>query len=369
MPKRIPPHFIPVSVSASDSLSKSILISTDTQILKLTIRPGLVGHERRLPTTIRQDWIRLNMSDRTSPSLFDIQVNGFAGVDYQQLDLSAEQLRHSVDALHRHNTTRIFLTLTTDSVDNLCAKFRRVETYRAADPVVATTICGYHLEGPYLSPVDGFRGAHRAEYMRPPVWDEFQKIQEAAGGNIRLITIAPEWEGSDDFIRRAVKSGVEVSLGHTDASRDDISRAIDAGARFCTHVGNGVPQQLHRHDNVIQRLLARDELIAFFIPDGIHLPPFTLRNLFRAKPAGKALFTTDAMSAAGAPPGRYTLGNVEVEVGSDRVVREPGRPNFAGSALAPDEAVVNIHSFLSVSAEQAASLIGSSVAALFGIRL
>lgn len=307
------------------------------------------------------------MSDNETSPLFDIQVNGFAGVDFQQLDMSAKQLRHAVDELRGRHTSKIFLTLTTDSVENMRTKFSRIETFRAADPVVAETVCGYHLEGPYLSPVDGFRGAHRAEYMRPAVWDEFQTIQEAANGNIRLVTIAPEWQGSAEFIRHAVKSGVDVSLGHTDASNDDISRAIDAGARFCTHVGNGVPQQMHRHDNIIQRLLARDELIAFFIPDGIHLPPFTLRNLFRAKPAGRAFFTTDSMAAAGAPPGRYTIGNIEVEVGTDRVVREPGRPNFAGSALAPDEAVANIHSFLDIPTNEARKLIGASVAALFGL--
>lgn len=307
------------------------------------------------------------MKSSDCPQLFDIQVNGFAGVDFQQMDMSASQLRHAVDALHERNTQRIFLTLTTDSVDNLSAKFRRAEELRAGDPVIAATVCGYHLEGPYLSPVEGYRGAHRAEYMRPPLWDEFQTLQEAANGHIRLVTIAPEWEGSDRFIRQAVQSGVDISLGHTNASGDDISGAIDAGARFCTHVGNGVPQQLHRHDNVIQRLLARDELIAFFIPDGIHLPPFTLKNLFRAKPQGKAFFTTDAMAAAGAPPGRYRLGNVEVEVGADRVVREPGQPNFAGSALAPDEAVANIQEFIGLPANEAHRHIGTAVAELFGL--
>jgi N-acetylglucosamine-6-phosphate deacetylase len=299
--------------------------------------------------------------------LFDIQVNGFAGVDFQQMDLPAGQLRHAVEALHKCNTPRIFFTLTTDSLENLSAKFRRAEELRGGDPLIAATVCGYHLEGPYLSPVEGYRGAHRAEYMRPPVWEEFQILQDAAKGNIRLVTIAPEWEGSAAFIQQAVKTGVDVSLGHTNASSDDISRAIDAGARFCTHVGNGVPQQLHRHDNVIHRLLARDELIAFFIPDGIHLPPFTLKNLFRAKPQGKAFFTTDAMAAAGAPPGRYRLGNVEVEVGADRVVREPGQPNFAGSALAPDEAVANIERFLDLPSEQARGLIGNKVADLFDL--
>jgi len=130
-----------------------------------------------------------------------------------------------------------------------------------------------------------------------------------------------------------------------------------------------VPAELHRHDNVIQRLLARDELIAFFIPDGIHLPPAVLKNLFRAKPAGKALFTTDCMAAAGAPAGRYPLGNLFMEVGVDRIVRQPGRSNFAGSALCPDEGVKNIQSWLSLNAEDARQLFSTAIANVFQIKL
>ena len=162
---------------------------------------------------------------------------------------------------------------------------------------------------------------------------------------------------------------MEVSLGHTVASDDDISRAIDAGALFCTHLGNGVPNDLHRHDNVIQRLLSRDELYAFFIPDGIHLPPFVLKNLVRAKPEGKALFTTDAMSAAGAPPGNYNLGPLTMEVSEDRVVRMPGAKNFAGSALAPDEGIQNLTSWLGWSEEITRASFSTRIADLFKIDL
>lgn len=301
--------------------------------------------------------------------LFDIQMNGFAGVDYQQANLSAEDLRRSVDALHQHATGRIFLTLITDDLESLVKKFARIEQFRAADAKVAETVCGYHLEGPYMSPEPGYCGAHPPECMRAPDYDEFLRLQEAANGNIRLVTIAPEWDGSDRFIARAVKDGVEVSLGHTAADEAAISRAVDAGARFCTHLGNGIPAELHRHDNVLQRLLARDELYAFFIPDGIHIPPHVLKNFYRAKPEGKALFTTDCMAAAGAPEGRYTIGSVEVEVGADRVVRQPGKANFAGSALTPDVGVENLTRWLDLSPEHARSLFSDRIAELFGIQL
>lgn len=295
-------------------------------------------------------------------SLFDIQVNGFAGVDFQQPDLTTVQMRHGVDALAAHDTGRIFATLITDAFDSLRAKFANLERIRAEDPVVGTAVCGYHLEGPWLSPEAGYRGAHDPRFMSAPDRKRFDALQMAAGENIRLVTLAPELPGSPEFIRHLRACGVHVSLGHTNASMHEIETAIEAGARFCTHLGNGVPVLMPRHDNVIQRLLSFDELTAFLIPDGIHLPPFVLKNYFRAKPAGKALFTTDCMAAAGSSPGRYTLGLVQVEVGADRVVRQPGRPNFAGSALAPDEGVANVVKWLGLAPDRARALFSDEVA-------
>jgi N-acetylglucosamine-6-phosphate deacetylase len=299
-------------------------------------------------------------------SLFDIQVNGFAGVDFQQPDLSAGELRRAVDGLAAHETRRFFATLITDAIPTLCAKLENLERLRAADLTVAESLCGYHLEGPWLSPEPGFRGAHDPKYMGPPDLRAFDLLQTAAGGNIRLITMAPEWPRSTEFIRHATATGVQVSLGHTNASDADIDAAIAAGARFCTHLGNGVPAQMHRHNNVIQRLLVRDELTAFFIPDGIHLPLSALRNFYRAKPEGQALFTTDCMAAAGAPSGRYRLADLEMEVGEDRVVRLPGSQQFAGSALCPDEGVCNLQRWLGLSETAARDRFSTLIAIRFG---
>ncbi len=308
----------------------------------------------------------MNASPR--PSLFDLQVNGFAGVDFQREDLTLDGLRRAVHALRAHETHRIFLTLITDAVDALCRKFAHIETLRRTDPLAAETICGYHLEGPWLSPEPGYCGAHPPEHMHAPSLADYRRLQDAAGGNIRLITIAPEWPGSDEFIAAVVRENVVVSLGHTDAGEAQIDAAIRAGAALVTHLGNGVPQTLHRHDNVIHRLLARDELIACLIPDGVHLPPFALRNLFRAKLPGRAIFTTDAMAAAGAPEGRYTIGAIEVE-SRDGIVRKPGQLNFAGSSLTPDRGVANVAAWLGLSLADARALFSTTAARVFGITL
>ena len=302
-------------------------------------------------------------------SLFDIQVNGFAGVDFQRADLSADDVRRAVEALAAHETHRFFLTLITDGIDALCAKLKNLERIRAADPLIHAAVCGYHIEGPWLSPLPGFYGAHNPLHLKLPLIADFERLQEAAGGHIKLLTLAPELPGSADIIHSITRAGSQVALGHTNASDADISEAIAAGARFCTHLGNGVPIEMHRHDNVIQRLLARDELVAFFIPDGIHLPPSTLKNFFRAKPAGKALFTTDCMAAAGAPPGKYSIAHHELQVGADRIVRASAHSGFAGSALSPDEGVDNIRRWLGLDENTARSLFSGSIADFFGIQL
>ncbi|MBL9188613.1 MAG: N-acetylglucosamine-6-phosphate deacetylase [Opitutaceae bacterium] len=303
------------------------------------------------------------------PRWFDFQVNGFGGVDFQAPHVSLHELEHAVGVLRRHGVAAILLTLITDTIDEHCRRLEQFEKHRAASPACARMIAGYHIEGPWLSPEPGYRGAHPAEPMHAPSIAEFERLQTAAGGHIRLITLAPEWPGSAECIAAIVSAGVQVSLGHTNASEADIDAAIRAGARFATHVGNGTPLTLHRHDNIIQRLLARDELTACLIPDGVHLPPFTLRNFFRAKPPGKVLFTTDAMAGAGMGPGRYAIGRFSLEIGADGIARQPGGGGFAGSTLTPDEGVRRTAAYLGLAADESAHLWSTAAARAFGVTL
>ena len=307
-------------------------------------------------------------ASRTS-GLFDFQVNGFGGVDFQRDWLSRAELEHAVAALRRGGTAGIFATLITDEVDALCRRLAAWERLCADAPAAGSAIVGYHLEGPWLSSEDGFRGAHPAAPQHAPSLAEFERLQSAAGGRIRLVTLAPEWPGSAEFIAAITRAGVQVSLGHTNANEAQIDEAVRAGARFCTHLGNGCPIQMHRHDNIVQRLLARDELTACFIPDGIHLPRAVLKNFFRAKPAGRVLFTTDAMAGAGAPPGRYTIGPHEIDVGVDGVARQPGAQNFAGSTLTPEVGVRHVAEWLGLSGDDARALWSTAPAAAFGVTL
>jgi N-acetylglucosamine-6-phosphate deacetylase len=302
--------------------------------------------------------------------LFDFQVNGFGGVDFQRDDLARANLGHAVGALRQHGVGAIFVTLITAEIDALCRRLEAFERACARDRAVARMIAGYHLEGPWLSAEPGFRGAHPAGPMRAPSAAEFAALQAAAGGRIRLVTLAPERPGAPEFIAGLAREGVHISLGHTNASEAEIDVAIAAGARFATHLGNGTPLVLPRHDNIIQRLLCRDELVACLIPDGIHLPPFVLRNFFRAKPPGRVLFTTDAMAGAGAPPGTYTIGDLAVSVGTDGVARQPGGTGlFAGSTLTPDAGVKKTADYLGLELSEAHRLWSTVPAAAFGVDL
>ncbi|MBZ0254560.1 hypothetical protein K8I31_00765, partial [bacterium] len=275
------------------------------------------------------------------PALFDPQINGFAGVDFMDANMSADDLERAALALRQAGCSHFLLTLITEAPGFLESQFKMVRAYIEDSPLLRETVLGFHLEGPFLSEETGYIGAHPAQHACDPDWDLFQTWQEAAGGMIQLVTLAPERKGSADFIRRAVDQNILVSLGHTNASIDDLQRAVDAGARMFTHLGNGCPAQMHRHDNIIQRVLGLPELTVSLIPDGIHVPPWLLKSWVNFLGADRVVFTTDAMSAAGAPPGRYTLGDVEVEVGEDRIVRLPGTNNFAGSSLTPIDGLRN----------------------------
>ncbi len=274
-----------------------------------------------------------------APGLIDVQINGYAGVDFQRDDVTPGQLRTASDGLRRDGCSRWMLTLITDEWQALLARLRHFKLMRDSDPVLRRAIAGWHIEGPFLSAEPGFKGAHNPAVMCDPSHDCIAELKAVTGDDSVLLTVAPERTGSAEAIRSAVEAGFKVSLGHSNASADELAAAVAAGATGFTHLGNGMPQQLDRHDNIVWRVLDTNGLTIGLIPDGIHVAPMFFRLLHKAQPLERIYYTTDAMSAAGAPPGRYTIGQVEVEVGEDQIVRMPGQTNFAGSALSPIEGI------------------------------
>lgn len=273
------------------------------------------------------------------PGLFDLQVNGFGGIDFNGAGLTPDLVREALAKMRATGVTRCLPTLITSSFDRFAASARVLA--RMADPAIA----GIHMEGPYLSPLEGARGAHPPEHAIAASVDDFRRRQDAADGRIVLVTLAPEVPGALALIEHLVAAGVRVSIGHTAAAPQQIAAAIAAGATLATHLGNGCAQMLPRHPNVIWELLAADEVVASFIVDGHHLPPATVKAMIRAKGLNRTVLVTDAIAAAGCPPGRYTIGAVTCELGVDGRVSLPGTPYLAGSGLTLDRAVANTARF------------------------
>ena len=294
------------------------------------------------------------------PGLFDLQVNGFGGIDFNAPDLTADAVSAALERMLATGVTRCLPTLISSSLASFAANARVLA--RMATPAIA----GIHMEGPYLAPADGPRGAHPREHLRPPSIEDFMRRQEAAAGRIVLVTLAPELPGTLPLIEHLVTAGVRVAIGHTDATPQQIADAAAAGASLATHLGNGCAQLLPRHPNVIWELLAADTMSASLIVDGHHLPSSTVKAMIRAKGIERTILVTDAIAAAGCAPGPYTIGEVVCEVRQDGRVSLPGTPYLAGSSLTLERAIGNTVRFTGLSLETVIAMASTNPARYLG---
>ncbi len=253
-----------------------------------------------------------------APGLIDNQVNGYASVDFSGDELSAEGITNATKAIWKDGVTTFLPTILTNSHENLVRNFKIFNDALNTEVSLHESIPGLHLEGPYISQEEGYRGCHPLKHIRKPSWKEFMTYQEASGGRIIQITLAPEIEGAMEFIRECVKNGIIVAIGHTSASSHQISEAVDAGAQISTHLGNGCANFIHRHNNPIWPQLANDRLTATLIADGLHLTHEEINVFYRVKGPGNIILTSDVTYLGGMPPGRYTF------LGSDVVLTEEG---------------------------------------------
>jgi N-acetylglucosamine-6-phosphate deacetylase len=269
-----------------------------------------------------------------SPGLIDLQVNGYGGHDLNDGELSAGKVEALSEDLCREGIAAYLPTLITADKNSICRRLSAIKEASEKLPYSRQMIAGIHIEGPHISSKDGPRGAHPREHIRPPSMEEFENWQEAAGGLVAMITIAPELDGAIDYLREIAKRGVIVALGHSDASEEDIYKATDAGARISTHLGNGLAATLPRHPNAVWAQLAEDRLSASLILDGHHLPSSTAQVMIRAKGAERVILVSDSVKFAGMPPGRYTspIGG-DIEVSSNGRVSIFGNKFLAGSGV------------------------------------
>ena len=265
---------------------------------------------------------------------FDLQVNGYAGTDFNRDGMTAEALHHACECLVEDGCDSILATFITDEVPVLERRISRLVELREKDELAQRMITGIHIEGPFINPVRGYVGAHPPQAVKPANVDDAKRLIDSAAGLARLVTLAPECDEGSRVTAFLAGQGITVSAGHCNPSMDQLLAACDAGLSMFTHLGNGCPVEMHRHDNIIQRVMSlHDRLWLCFIPDGVHVPFFVLKNWLRSVGLERTIFVTDAISAARLGPGRYTLAGWDILIGDDLVARSPDGSHFVGSTV------------------------------------
>jgi len=313
----------------------------------------------------RNDQRLPNEDIRITPGFIDIQVNGFAGVDFNHPNFRDNDLVGVCRKLLTTGVTRFCPTLITADHKQLARNIKEIRQACNRHPLVRAMVLGIHLEGPYINPEDGPRGAHPRAHVARPDWDEFERLLILGNGLVRMVTVAPEMPGGLAFIQKASQSGLVVGIGHCNPEPETIDQAVGAGARISTHLGNGTHQMLDRHQNYLQKQLAHDGLMASIICDGLHLPDYFVQNVVRAKGKSKVILITDATAASHAAAGRYSLGELEIEARDDGVLRLAGTPYLTGSTLTMDRAIGNCAAFAGVPLASAINMATVNPAGLF----
>ncbi len=331
----------------------------DHKPIEITVKDCCIHSIRDIESTDSEMWM--------APALVDIQVNGFAGYDLNVSTVTASDVIEMVRSLWRVGTGFLCPTIVTASFEDISNSITAIVEACQSDLAVANAILGIHLEGPYISSEDGPRGAHPLQHVRKPNWDEFCRFQEIAEGTIRIVTLAPEKTGALPFIEKLVADDIVVSIGHTEASPDQIRDAISAGAKLSTHLGNGAHSRIQRHPNYIWEQLGADELWASLIVDGYHLPPSVVKSMIRAKTLERCILISDATALARMPSGEYEFAGQAVKLTADRKIHLLGTEYLAGSAIELAIGIENAVRIAGISLSEAISLATLQPLKLLGV--
>lgn len=296
-------------------------------------------------------------ADVAAPGYVDLQVNGYGGVDFNNDDLSAESLHAACQRLAADGVASILATIITADMDAMSRRLEKIASLRRDNELVAGLIAGIHIEGPFINEQDGYVGAHPRDAVRPADAESMQRLLDAADGLTRIVTLAPERDPDLHVTGMLSQAGIHVSAGHCDPSLEQLDAAIDAGLSLFTHLGNGCPLRVHRHDNIIQRALSRSSRLSIgLIADGVHVPWPALGNYLRCAGMDRCFIVTDAISAAGLGPGRYTLAQREVIVDEDGATWAADRSHLVGSSGTMVQVAANLKEHLGLSDDEVTRL-------------
>jgi len=302
-----------------------------------------------------------------APGLIDNQINGYAGIDFSGNNLSAAGVIEAAKAISRDGVTTFLPTLITGSHENLVKNFGILLQALTIDEKIARSVPGFHLEGPYISPDEGYRGCHPVQHIRKPSWDEFNLYRKAAAGKIIQVTLAPELEGAIEFIKLCKLNGITVAMGHTNSTAEDIGKAVEAGVSISTHLGNGCANLIHRHNNPIWPQLANDHLTSTIIADGFHLIPEELKVFFKVKGPDKLILTSDVIYLAGMAPGKYMFLESEVVLTKEGMLKNIAMNCLAGASFPLKTGVGNMMKFTGCSLKDAINMASGNVAHVYGL--
>ena len=262
----------------------------------------------------------------------DLQVNGYGGVDFNAPGLTVEAVKAVTEKLAADGTVGYLPTLVTGDPDVLIGVERTVMAARRKYAICEKNILGFFLEGPFISDKPGAVGTHPVEWVQPPDKGLFDRFQDAAEGLVRMVNVAAEIPGMPDFVRRLTDAGVTVSLGHQLAtSPADVEGCVAAGAKAFTHLGNGIPNEVNRHDNIVYTALVEDRASVMFIADGHHLPDTMLKLYARAVPVKRLIAVSDAQYPAGLPPGDYEVCGAHARLEPNGLLWNPARNCLVGA--------------------------------------
>ena len=301
-----------------------------------------------------------------APGFIDHQVNGYLSHSFTGEDLTIEQVRKITRAFWKNGITTYLPTLTSHSNELLLKNFA-ILNEATRDQEIKMSVPGFHLEGPYISPVAGYRGAHEEKWVRKPDWNEFLSWLQASGNKILEVTIAPELDGAIDFIKKCREQNIVVALGHHNGSAATIRQAADAGASASTHLGNGCANLIHRHNNPLWPQLADDRLMASLIVDGFHLRAEEVRVFYKAKGPERTILVSDVSSLAGMPPGVYKRYGREVVMTKEGKITMPSQDVLAAASFLITKGIENMMSFTQCSLADAIHMATRNPARLLGL--
>jgi N-acetylglucosamine-6-phosphate deacetylase len=265
--------------------------------------------------------------------LFDIQVNGAFGVDFNDDALTLDAFQFACSKLRATGIGLFFPTIITAPVESMGARIGKIVSFIEQDSTLDSLVAGLHIEGPFISRQSGYRGTHPEYAILDAQLDVAKRLLDFGRGRIRMLTLAPETDHQFKTTEYLTIQNVVVFGGHSDATFDCLSQAIEHGLKGFTHLGNGCALEVQRHENIISRVLAlRKKLFVSLIADGIHLPYWLLRSFVEIIGAEKVIITSDSMSAAGMPPGEYLISGQPIVVDADRRTRHRDHNYLAGSA-------------------------------------